>query len=308
MKALVVYNPVSGKENFITKIEYITNELSKRYEIVDIFPSNAPKSIITRISNTGSYYDMIIVAGGDGTLNEAINGLMKIPKNNRPTIAYIPAGTCNDVGKMLKIKGSYKKMTNIILNGEEVEMDICRVNDHHFLYACGMGNISDISYKASSKMKKRFGRMAYFFEGIKHLADDQTMNLKIKCNDITYEGKYYLFLALNSKRIGGFSIYRTKRPKLDDGLIDVSIFKKRRVFLNLFSLFGFFLFGDLWNWTKIVETIQCNEIKITSLENISTNVDGEFFDYNNEKTIKVLTKEVKIMVNKKTNHKYFTKK
>lgn len=301
MQALICYNPFSGKQNFETNLDYVIKRLKTKYDEVDVFRSINIRTITTYVASFGGNYDLVIVAGGDGSLNEAINGIMQLTK--RPTLAYIPVGTVNDVGNMLKLKKDIKGVMNIILANNSVKMDVCKIKNQHFIYAAGVGNFTNVSYEAPSKLKKHLGRMAYFIEAARELKADETMDLTIETKDSTFKGKYYVLLALNSKRIAGFSLHRNIHPKLNDGIIDITILTKAKFRLSVFYLILFFLFGDRWH--SGVETIRTDYVKIKSATPLSYNVDGEFAFSEKEVEINVIKEAIDLIVSKKVKKKYF---
>ena len=115
MKILVCYNPYSSTQKISKNKDLLKRKLSLKYDIIDFFESTSPKSITEKISKDGNDYDTILVSGGDGTLNEAVTGVMR--GNIITPISYIPSGTVNDVGSILKLKKNVKKSLNTTLDG-----------------------------------------------------------------------------------------------------------------------------------------------------------------------------------------------
>lgn len=305
MNALIVYNPMSGKQNFANKIDYLKNQLLKKYEKVDVFRSVMAKSIAHHILKHGLKYSLIVVSGGDGTLNEVINGIMEIDENMRPPLAYIPTGTVNDVGHMLKLKKALKKACKIILSSEPVKMDVIKVNSQYFVYAAAAGQFTNVSYDVSSKMKKRFGKMAYYMSCISLLTKEEKMEMQVETETEKFSGLYYVVLALNSKRIAGFSLFKKKIPKLDDGLFDVTFFDINKFHLSFINLGGYFAFGDIWQ--SGIKTVTCSKIRLITKEETSYNIDGEFAGKEHDITMEVVPRAISIIVNKSARKKYFSK-
>ena len=301
MKALICYNPYSGKQAFERDLPYVNLRLKEKYDEVIVFRSVAPKSITTFIKNFAVDFDLILIAGGDGSLNEAINGIMTL--NYRPKIAYIPYGTVNDVGHMLKLNNSIEKTMDIILEGNKVEMDICKIDDRYFTYACAAGSFTNVSYEASSRLKKTFGRMAYFIEAAKEISLDQRMNLTIETNDQVITGTYYVVMALNSKRLAGFRIHRREKTKLNDGIIDLTLLSMAKFKMSVFRLIFFFLFGEKYKYG--MDYIKTGKFKLKSDKPLNFNVDGEFAFTANEINLEVCPRAIDFIVNKKVYKQYF---
>ncbi len=301
MQALVCYNPFSGKQKFERHLNYVVKNLKLKYEKVDVFRSLYAHTITHYIISFASNYDLLVVVGGDGSLNEAVNGLMNIKK--KPVLAYIPMGTVNDVGHMLKLKKNIKGVVKIILEGHSTKMDICKIEDKYFAYGCGIGKFTNVSYDIPLKLKKKFGRMAYFIEAAKHLQITEQMNLEILANDVTIMDDFYVVLALNSRRIAGFKPHRHIKPKLNDGVIDLTLISKAKLRLSIFNLIFFFLFGE--HYKLGFKNLRISNCKIISDEEVAYNVDGEYAFKKKEVNIEVCKQAIDIIINKKIAKKYF---
>src|SRR5699024_12171008 len=88
-----------------------------------------------------NHYDLVVGAGGDGTINEVINGIAK--KEYRPGLGVIPVGTMNDFARALLIPREVKKAVDIIVNGQTKQLDIGKVNDHYFINIAGGGKLTE---------------------------------------------------------------------------------------------------------------------------------------------------------------------
>src|SRR5699024_12855134 len=104
-------------------------------------------------------FDLVIVAGGDGTINEVIKGIA--PHEHRPRVGIIPAGTTNDFARALAIPRDIKKAVNIILDENNVKpLDIGQVNDHYFVSNAGGGGVTELAYYGPGRMKAARGQLA----------------------------------------------------------------------------------------------------------------------------------------------------
>lgn len=302
MKALICYNPKSGKQKVGKNLEYIKKRLLTKYSIVDVYTTTGPKSIIPYLKDNARNYDLILISGGDGTLNETITGIMQ--QEARPVISYIPGGTCNDVGSMLHLKKKIKKALDLTLNGEVVKMDICQANDKYFAYVVGAGKFIDISYVTPHSLKKHFGKVAYFLYGAKELNSHRKYHLTFEFENQKREGNYYLFLGMNSDHVSGFHIFRKKHIKLNDGLINLTLIPANGL-ASFPKLISFMLRGERAFFKYGIEHYTVSSVNVKSAEEIDFNVDGELAFITNECDIKVLREEVRMVVPKKTKERYF---
>lgn len=300
MKILVCYNPYSNAQRIGKNIDLVKKILSKKYDTIDIYESEYSKSITDKIVEVGALYDTIFVSGGDGTINEAINGAAKA--DIKTPIAYIPSGTVNDVGQILHLRKNLKKGLEDIVSGIPAKVDVCRVNDKYFLYVFACGKFSAISYDVDYKLKKHWGKMAYIFRGIKEVPKESGMNLTITTPDEVINTNSYIFFGFNSQQFGGIKFYRKKKPLLDDGLMDFTFVEKKRG-INFFRMIRFVFFGDL---QKIgVKTYTVSRLKIECDKEMDFNTDGEYAFSSNSCDIEVLRRKVNIIVPKKIYYKYF---
>lgn len=304
MKILVIYNPKSGKNKFEKNIPYITSTFEK-HNITDytLYASTGPNDITRYISENLNKisYDVVFISGGDGTLNEAVNGIMNLEV--KPKIAYFPAGTANDVGYMLGIKKSIKKALKTHMEQNVVKMDVCKINNRYFVYASGAGKFIDVTYKTTNrKAKKFFGKIYYFFLGAKQITKKKELNINIKTADKEFSGKYYLFLAITGNRVGAKNIKRQSPAKLNDGKLELILFKQK-TFFSIFNLSNFFLFGD--KYRKDIDRLSVSEFEITSDESLEYNVDGEYFDTCTNTKFSIEREAIEIFVSKKSKERFF---
>ena len=298
MKCLYVYNPTSGKQNNSKNREYILSELAKKFEVVDCKPTTKAGDAGIFAKEACGIYDVFVVSGGDGTVNEVVNALATM--ENRPKIGYIPTGTTNDLAHSLRIPKNVKKAVKIILDGNYVSHDIFRANDRYGIYVCCFGVFTKSSYATSQKEKKRFGRIAYFRYGITEMFSSKAFPVKLEYDGNVVESDIALGIIANSRYVAGYKI--NNLAKCDDGYVNVILFKnkKKKVsFLSFLRIFRLFLFGmkSLRNNKKTV-ILKLNKFSITLPDDIVVNLDGENggtgkFDF------EVLKQHIEIFVKKK---------
>src|SRR5699024_5799148 len=217
-------------------------------------------------------FDLVIVAGGDGTINEVIKGIA--PHEHRPRVGIIPAGTTNDFARALAIPRDIKKAVNIILVENNVKpLDIVQVNDHYFVNIVGGGELTELTYEVPSKMKAAIGQLAYYIKGIEKLPSLKSISTTIEYDEQVYQCAIILFLVLNTN---SFRDYKIRAPfeLIDDVYFDLINLKKTNLpeFLRIASL-G--MRGQQIENDSIIYT-QAKRIKVTPKEKMLLNIDGEF--------------------------------
>lgn len=230
MKLLLIYNPFSGKGKKY-KIEQLINLLSDSFEITE-FISNGIGSITNYLVESTDTYDIILLCGGDGTVNEGVKAISKL--NYNPKIAIVPLGTMNDFSHYLKMSKNIKKSASYIKNMKTIKHTIYSANDSIFVYGFALGMLSNISY-ATIKHKKIFGRLSYYILAIKEIFKAKSTKLIIYINGEKIKMESNLVLVSSTSRIAGYNIKKSKD-------LTVTLFKGFKLFFP-FKLLWYFITG-----------------------------------------------------------------
>lgn len=297
-KVILIFNPKSGNQKFEPKLDFVLNLLNDKFDDVFVCRTNHPGHA-TEFSRVAceEHYDMMIIVGGDGTFNECVNGMMDY--EYRPKIGYIPSGTCCDIGMSLGLSKNVEKAMKNIFNNNSAKMDIVKSNNRYFCYVSGNGAFIDISYVTDSRLKKRIGYLAYLIRGVVELFTIPKMKMKIRHDNGDDRGTYSLVLIINSKRVAGINmIYR---PCLDDGLVDVVLYKSFTPFNSLIYLISFIL--PFWS-TPLVKRLKSKRLEIKTNARTRWNIDGESGGTGNQ-YIEVYQQAIEIIIPEHVKHKYF---
>lgn len=294
MKTLIVYNPKSGKGKFKNYIDRLIMALKEmNINEVSVFSSDRPKEITDFLLLNAYKFEIMILSGGDGTLNETVNALMKVRK--KPKILYIPSGTVNDVGRMLRL--SKDPLIAIeLLQEKPVKMDVVQINNNYFIYAAAFGKFSSVSYGTKhQRIKKNLGKFYYYLRSIKNLF----LSFDFKVNK---ENRAYLVLLLKTNSLGSFKLHLKKQLKLNNGKLSVLVFKKKS-FLSFIHFIFFMLLGQHYPFgRKEIET-STHEIKLDIPQVL--NIDGEIAEENKEFKIEVHQEAIEFFVEKNIKKLYF---
>ena len=300
MKSIFVYNPESGKGKLKKYKDYIVQNLSNRYGEIDVVETQKTGHAREIAEQSIGKYDYFFIAGGDGTLNEVINGFAG--REDSPIIGYIPCGTVNDVARSLGIERNIKKCINQLTNGEAESFDTFKINDRYGFYVCCAGLFTQSSYSTARKTKKHLGKIAYFFQGAKDFFSSKSIKLKWKDdngNDVVK--KCSLLLIINSRSVAGFKI--NKKANLHDGKVDIIIFesKKDKVKLSeMIQCMNLFIRGlDKTKTKKYVTYKQLDQFSIQLEDEATINIDGENAGKTNI-NINVIKDGIKIIIPKRT--------
>ncbi|WP_409296743.1 diacylglycerol kinase [Peribacillus sp. SCS-26] len=271
-RARIIYNPTSGRELFkkhlpevLVKLERAGYEASCHATTGEGDATQAAKLAIER------KYDVVIAAGGDGTINEVINGLADAPE--RPKVGIIPVGTTNDFARALRIPRNVEAAADIIAEGQTLPIDIGKMNDRYFINIAGGGRLTELTYEVPSKLKTMLGQLAYYLKGMEMLPSIKATDVSIEYDGKLFEGEIMLFLAANTNSVGGFERLAPD-ASLNDGMFTLLILKKTNLadFIRIATLA---IRGEHLTDPHIIY-VKANRIKVQAKERMQLNLDGEY--------------------------------
>ncbi len=291
-KLLFIFNPTAGRGRIKAKLFDIVDSFVKHGYRVQVYPTQQKGDATNIVVSEPEPYDLLVCAGGDGTLNEVITGMMISDKV--VPIGLLPAGSMNDVGHSFKISRNIMNAVRNVLVGKPYSMDIGSFNDKYFIYVAAFGAFTDISYTTSQKNKNVIGNLAYYLEGIKKLSELKPKYVKVEYEDKVIEEEFLIGLVTNSLYIGGFKNLNYDKTSLNDGLLEVLLVKMPKNILDLEMVVS-----SLINY-KINENlmyyIQTPSLTITS-EKMDWTLDGEFGGSYEKASITNCNKAIKIISN-----------
>ena len=208
-----------------------------------------------------------------GTLNELINAVMKLEK--RPQIGFIPLGTMNDFARTIRLSTKKTFLAKNIDEGNIIPSDIGTFNNSYFNYVAAFGAFTPVSYVTSHKLKRRFGKLAYFIVGIKYLNKIRPYELTIQAEGESVTDEFVFGSISNSKSIGGFEWFKRSGVKINDGEFEVLLIKRPHGIMGYIKTIIAILRKKHGN-KKYFEYYQTDKIKISSKTGVPWTIDGEF--------------------------------
>ena len=277
LKARLIYNPTSGQELMKCHVGEVLDILEGFGYESSAFQTtpekNSARNEAERAAKAG--FDLVIAAGGDGTINEVVNGIA--PLKHRPKMAIIPTGTTNDFARALKIpRGNPVAAAKVIGKNQMVKMDIGRArNDTYFINIAAAGSLTELTYSVPSQLKTTFGYLAYLAKGAELLPQVSKVPVKITPDEGVFDGEASMIFAAITNSVGGFEQIAPD-AKLDDGLFTLIIVKTANL-LHLLSLIRLLLSGK-HIYDKRIEYIKTSKIVIEpqSDKRMMINLDGEY--------------------------------
>lgn len=280
-KLLFVYNPNAGKGSIRKSLSEVVEILSTGGYSIEIFPTEKQGDATEIARKKASDFDILVCSGGDGTLNETINGLMELRREggHLPVLGYIPSGTMNDFATSLGIPKTAEEAANLIVKGKDILTDIGAFSEgegkesKYFTYVAAFGAFAEVSYATSQDVKNLIGKAAYFFEGLKSLAKVRSYSLKITHDEGVIEDEFVFGMIANSKSVGGFKGITGPEVYLDDGEFDGIFVKTPKNPLDFQNIINSFLTMDVSS--DLICHFHSSKVKIEAQEEVQWTVDGE---------------------------------
>lgn len=215
--------------------------------------------------------DLLMVAGGDGTVNEVVNGLAKAER--APTLVVVPCGTANDFAAGLDLPEEPEAAMWLAVEGRPVSVDVARVNDRRFINVSTGGFGAEATEETGAEAKKLLGPWAYVITGVRKFAALRPATAAFRTPDgPVFEGEVMLFAVGNARQTGGGSRL-TPRAQLGDGKLDVVIVPgMSRV--DFIAMLPDLRSGKHLERSDVVY-LQTPELVVDSADDLSVNADGE---------------------------------
>lgn len=270
-KVLLLINPNSGKKNSKESVLDALNVFSANNYQMEIYLSQKPMDVTHYIEENGKRFDVVAVFGGDGTLNEATNGLMKL--KHKPVISYFPTGTMNDFGTNFGLTNDMKQCANIACAGHIESFDVGKINSRYFNYVAGFGAFCNVSYETKQELKKQIGNMAYIIKALHEIPNLHPYHVKMNLDGKVFEKDLMFGLIINGNRVAGFEMVEQADNTFKDGLFDIILVEHTPNLLELYNYPLGVLHPELN--MKYVERYQVKSIIIESQEKLAWTLDGE---------------------------------
>ncbi|EGM50297.1 diacylglycerol kinase [Ligilactobacillus ruminis] len=272
----IIYNPTSGREAMKNNLVDILNILERAGYETSAYATtpepNSAKNEAERAAKAG--FNLIVAAGGDGTINEVVNGIA--PLKHRPKLGIIPAGTTNDYARALKIpREDPIGAAKVIAKGQTVKMDIGEAGKNWFVNIAAGGLLTELTYGVPSQVKSLFGYLAYLVKGAELLPQIKPIKMHLEYDGGTYDGKASMFFLALTNSIGGFEQI-VPDASLDDGKFTLIVVKTSNL-IEILQLITMVLNGG-----KHVNDPRILYVKTSKLvakpvdEKMMINVDGEY--------------------------------
>ena len=271
-KLLFIVNPRAGKTKSTAPLFDAVAAFSRAGYLVRVFVTEAGGQARDIAAKWGGQYDLVVCAGGDGTLNETISGLMQLEQ--RPPLGYLPNGSTNDFAASLHLHTTVEAAARAVAGGVPYSLDIGRHNDRYFAYVASFGAFTRSSYSASQAAKNALGHFAYILEGLGDLDSLRPYRCAIDADGEHFEGDFIFGAVCNSTSLGGLVKLDPKHVSMDDGTLELLLLRMPKTALDLQNLITA-MTRMQYDYPGVIFR-HVKNVVLTTSENISWSLDGEY--------------------------------
>ena len=290
MRIRLIINPLSGKPRRRDQALAAVAELKALGAELEVKTPETPSETRSQAEQTSRQQaDILLVAGGDGTLNAVVNGLHQLPKSERPRLGVLPSGRGNDFASDLGIH-TVADALRALKEGSSRAVDLGRTDAGVFLGIAGTGFDAKVARRAQT-VPLLSGSLLYSYSVFRTLIDFRPQEVRVEYDDGVYEGPMTFAAVGNTRRYGG-GMRITPRADPSDGLLDLCLVKdvSRRTLVRLFPT----VFSGRHLSHPKVSYLKSRSVTIETSEPGEVFADGEFLQ-KTPVTVEVLPKALQVV-------------
>lgn len=270
-KVILIINPVSGKKQMLRYIPQVIRCFMDAGYIVTIMITARRGEATELARRFGGDFDLVCCAGGDGTLNETLSGL--ILGDIHVPLGYIPCGSTNDFANSHALSTDIVTAAQNIASGRLTRYDVGRFGDHFFSYVAAFGAFSWLSYTTDQNLKNLLGHTAYIIDGIKNLSKIKPLHLKITADGTLHEDDYLFGAVCNSTSIAGTIALPKELVDTCDGVFEVLLIKVPKTIMDLDAILRALINQDYT--CPFIDFFPARDIYVENPIGLEWSLDGE---------------------------------
>jgi diacylglycerol kinase (ATP) len=276
-RVLVIINPQAGQKNPAKTRARIAAYFEGENAEFTIRETTRPGDTVQWArSASAEGYDLVTVAGGDGTVLEAVEGLMR--SGARIPLAQIPTGTVNVTARALSIPTALQDALNTIASGRTVRIDLGYLpeQDRYFVFVCGAGNDARLIQDTTREMKRKLGFFAYVASGVRHFFSVRPVQMEIEIDSFVHRVRAHTVMVINIGTIASLGI--SVGPNIDphDGRLNVMILSSRSLWGTLLVLMR--ILTKRYHGFSALRHTQAQRVRVRANAELPVQIDGEPFE------------------------------
>ncbi|GIW48687.1 MAG: lipid kinase [Caloramator sp.] len=290
---LFIVNPKAGNGRAIKVVENIKNICERNGIHYSIEFTNYPENAVEIANKNISKFERIIAVGGDGTLNEVLNGII----DSNVALGVLPCGTGNDFARTIYKTMDIDKILEVLIKSDYKKCDVGKCFNKYFINIASVGLDAEIAHKVQRGKKIFRGKTSYLYHLINTLIQYKNKQFKIQIDNTNIESETVLTTISNGKYYGG-GIMPTPDSDIFDGKFDICHIRKINK-IKIPFLLNKYIKGNHKDFSE-VSFYKGKRVKIESEDLFAVNLDGETF-LANEVKFELKTKYINLIYPKKTH-------
>ena len=267
---VLIYNPVSGHATFRQRLDEIIEAFQRRRTVLIPYRTSLGDTrmgdFIREVQPEG-----VLAAGGDGTLHEVVNVLMR--EELSIPIGVIGSGTSNDFATYLGVNNDLEAYFDCIVDDISRPVDVGCANGEYFINVASAGALTSVAHEVNVRLKHAMGKMAYYLRGIGEIPKLHTLHLHIDADGEKLETGAYLFVIVNSSVAGSMQNVAAD-AKIDDGKLDLLVARDSGI-TEFMALAKDVVSGNIKPDEKNLLHIQAKSFVVEADEPAESDLDGE---------------------------------
>ena len=289
---LLIVNPRAGRTRSMAPMFDAAAHFSEAGYLLSIRYTQHSGHATELVETEGKNFDCIVCCGGDGTLNETVNGLLRL--EDPPPLGYIPCGSTNDFAASLALPSDPLQAAKQITESQGKWLDVGSYNGRPFVYVASFGAFTRASYAAPQSIKNDLGHLAYLLEGVKDLSTLRPYRATVTTEEEIFDGEFLFGAVTNSTSVGGLMKLQKDQVVLDDGLFELLLIPTPTSAAELQSLVRALVHQDFTGGGVVFRHVPA--VTVTTPEGFPWTLDGEYGSDAAEVEIKNLHRRLKFLL------------
>ena len=273
---LFIVNPKAGRTVIKSEMIDILEVFSNAGYKVEVYPTKSQEDTEKYVYENAESFDLVVCAGGDGTLDNTVGGIMRLERKikRRIHMGYIPCGSTNDYARSLRISMDPVQAARDIMEGDICHVDVGRLENTFFIYVAAFGAFTDVTYSTPQNMKNALGHAAYLLEASKTLFNLKSYKIRALFDGEEVSGDFIYGQITNSLSVGGFKNIGSKDMSFSDGLFETVLIKTPETPFELQRIINSLLVDDLSD--DMIVFRKSSRVVLKCQEELPWTVDGEY--------------------------------
>ena len=270
-RLLFIVNPCAGMKRVVRFLPGII-DLFRHYGYENTVYMTDGRGDGTALAiNRGADFDLIVCAGGDGTFNEVMTGVLSAGLT--VPLGYIPCGSTNDFASSLHLPKTIPEAARFIMDGTPCPVDVGSFGSRYFSYVASFGAFTRTSYTTPQNIKNSLGHLAYLLSGIKDIPTIRPVHVRFEVENLVLEDDYIFGAISNTTSVGGVLTLDSRLVDLNDGLFELILIKSPKDIIELNECIRALTAQDYAS--RMITFLSASKIHITCPTPLDWTLDGE---------------------------------